>query len=271
MDKKPTRRDIKNREEQMKMHIQSFVEDVVPEDFEINEEIADTAIRLLQTYFIVDLSSVPLLPLVVYNLTFNEICEFIKGKRKDYDSYCLNMCNYFKIGYTNQYDDDNEKNGNFVPAMESIKHNMTFDVPSINDTPRSIATVWCAKNIVESHEMLMTIASKVIKYIYDEFDVSMGGAELLYPIFCITHAAMERVLKLKLNSYTDNADPEQISSNFSGSEYQINFAGCYRVGAAVIEDENGNPDYANPEILFYPAVYHKTGIKSDAGTSQQYE
>lgn len=241
--------------------INSFIKDILPEDFEINEQISETACNILNISFALNLESLPLFPIAMYNIAFDELVSALAKKRKNYSEYAVNVCGYFLIGYTNQYDEDNEKNGNFTPSIEYVNHTSSFEACSINDTANSIATVWCAQHMVESHELLMDVAARTIERVSRMFDVQLGGAEIVFPIFCCTHAAMEEIIKTKLNSYSTNYVSE--GGNYQGNIYQINFAGCYRVSAVIPEDENGNPDYANPQIVYEPAVFHKTESKSD--------
>ena len=112
----------------------------------------------------------------------------------------------------------------------------------------------------KSHKQLMDVAARNMEPVFKMFDVQVGGAENVFPIFCRTHAAMEEIIKTKLNSYSTNYVSE--GGNYQGNIYQINFAGCYRVSAVIPEDENGNPDYANPQIVYEPAVFHKTESNS---------
>lgn len=84
--------------------INSFIKDILPEDFEINEQISETACNILNISFALNLESLPLFPIAMYNIAFDELVSALAKKRKNYSEYAVNVCGYFLIGYTNQYD-----------------------------------------------------------------------------------------------------------------------------------------------------------------------
>src|SRR5699024_7558053 len=162
--------------------INSFIKDILPEDFEINEQISETACNILNISFALNLESLPLFPIAMYNIAFDELVSALAKKRKNYSEYAVNVCGYFLIGYTNQYDEDNEKNGNFTPSIEYVNHTSSFEACSINDTANSIATVWCAQHMVESHELLMDVAARTIERVSKMFDVQLGASVIVFQL-----------------------------------------------------------------------------------------
>ena len=63
--------------------INSFIKDILPEDFEINEQISETACNILNISFALNLESLPLFPIAMYNIAFDELVSALAKKRKN--------------------------------------------------------------------------------------------------------------------------------------------------------------------------------------------
>ena len=65
---------------------------------------------------------------VIFYATFVTILEFIREKQKTYNNFTIAIANSINIGYTNNDDIENEKVGNFMPIMEYIGTNRTYEI-----------------------------------------------------------------------------------------------------------------------------------------------
>ena len=64
--------------------INSFIKDILPEDFEINEQISETACNILNISLAMNLKSMTTFPITMYDIAFDELLSDFAKKGKIY-------------------------------------------------------------------------------------------------------------------------------------------------------------------------------------------
>ena len=210
-----------------------------PEELEV---IGDTANRLLLKNISLGLND-PKATIAIYCRILQTICEVIRDKESDYDEFCVNVANRFKIGYTTTDNEDDEKQGNFMVFMQHCD-TPTSDTPiddSETDTIQ-LCVQWNATNIKSQPEVLKECSSRAKKELSEMLNIKTDSAEFIIPMFCIIHSAIVEFVTEKL---TDE----------SVVDYDINVGGLYHIGAEKVED--------GIHVYYVPDIAMKLLFKND--------
>lgn len=182
----------------------------------------------------------------IYAKIFDVICDAVVDKEEEYSEFALNVAGRFTIGYTTTDNEDDEKSGNFMCFMNHIDEPHS-DAPSDENESDTIqlCVQWNANNIKTQSEMLKDIRSKGKKQLSSLLNIKTESDEYIMPMFCIIHEAIVSYVKSKL-----------IENEETMSEYEINVAGLYTIGAQMIEGV--------PSIYYVPTISLKLKFKNDA-------
>lgn len=187
---------------------------------------------------------------VIFYATFLTILDSIKEKQKTYNKFTIEIANSINIGYTNDDDDSNEKDGNFTPIMEYIGINR-----KIIDTDRSLDPDKTISNFLKWKELNIKTNVKYYKEIqelaydrcYKEYRTSPRTSEAMIPLFCIFMDHIVSVLKMKF----------QEAAGTDISEVKMNVFGLFDVYYSFNSEEN-------QEIIeFKPNIRMKLALKDD--------
>ena len=191
--------------------------------------------------------------IAMYGVIFNEICNEIVEKEKEWDSFSLNIADRLKIGYTTTDDEDDEKTGNFMVFMQNTMKDFTN---SKADEPKEksnftveLATQWNAANIKVQADVLKSIAARSKKALSDVLDIKSETHEFIIPFFCMVHSEILKYLKLQ-------------KEELSKSEYELNIAGLYTIGIQETDDAEDN-------IYYVPSISLKLKFKNDSVASAE--
>lgn len=190
--------------------------------------------------------------LAIYGSIFNTIIDVLKSKRREYDTYSINIANRIEIGYTTTDDEDAEKSGNFMIYMkhlDGIRNDTSLDEDE--DMTVVLATQWNAVNITEQMEVIKEIATESISPMKSNIGIHIQNQEIIIPTFCIIHEQIVAYAKIK-RIELDECD------------FELNVASLYNI--RVIETDDGD------EKVVYPQnVAGKLNLKSDEQATAKHE
>lgn len=187
----------------------------------------------------------PKTTIAVYVSVLSTICEVLKGMQSDYDEFCIDIANRFKIGYTNVVSDDEEKDGNFMIHMQHIDVPHQYEPLDKDESDTAVlCTLWNAANIKVQSEIIKDIVVKGRKNMSEIINIKLDKDDFVMPLFCITHDAIV--------DYVHNK-----RSDSGLQDYKLDVAGFYAIGEAV-DAENV------PEIYYEPGISLKLIFKDDA-------
>lgn len=187
----------------------------------------------------------PMTTIAIYAKIFDVICDAVVEKEEEYSDFALNVAGRFTIGYTTTDNEDDEKAGNFMCFMAQNDEPYS-DAPSDEneDDTIQLCVQWNSTNIKTQSDILKDIMARGKKQLSDLLNIKTESHEYILPMFCIIHGAIVNYVKSKLG------EDENLS------EYEVNVAGLYTIGAQVIE--------GNPSIYYVPSISLKLKFKNDA-------
>ena len=221
---------------------EAWFEKNIHENQEELVQIGELAMRSISDKFALTLNK-PELVLVIYDVTFKAIIDVLKEKEEVYPDYAINIADRVEIGYSNYNNENAEKNGNFMVSIKHLAGKKINNRDDESDDTIELATQWNAYNITSDIETIQDIAERAKKALDDSFDVSLGSAELIMPLFISIHEALVSYLSIKR---VENQT----------CEYEINMCGEFAAG--VREDEE-----ANEVVYFIPPVDLRLYMKDD--------
>ena len=182
-----------------------FVKDSLCEDYDIIENIADTANRALYEKYKIQLDSWPM-STAVFLKTFESICAMLKSKEQNYSEYAINFMNRFVISFNSNLNDEDEKNGNFMIYLrhiggETVKD--TFIDPT--DTPLTRVADWNKDNLIskiddggvmkKQPELTRKMSLLAVDYI-NKINIKLANNEVIFPMFINFYDSIITVCKL---------------------------------------------------------------------------
>lgn len=187
----------------------------------------------------------PMTTIAIYAKIFDVICDAVVEKEEEYSDFALNVAGRFTIGYTTTDNEDDEKAGNFMCFMTHNDEPYS-DAPTDENESDTIqlCVQWNATNIKTQSDILKDIMSRGKKQLSDLLNIKTESHEYILPMFCIIHSSIVNYVKNKL------AEDENLS------EYEVNVAGLYTIGAQMIE--------GIPSIYYVPSISLKLKFKNDA-------
>lgn len=181
-----------------------FLKDSLCEDFDIIENIADTANRTLYEKYKIKLDSWPM-STAVFLKTFESICAMLKSKESNYSNYAINFMNRFVISFNSNVNDEDEKNGNFMIYIRHIGGDTvkdTFIDPT--DTPLTRVADWNKENLVskiddgvmkKQPELTRKMSLLAVEYI-NKINIKLANNEVIFPMFINYYDSIITVCKL---------------------------------------------------------------------------
>ena len=182
--------------------------------------------------------------------TFESILMSLKKLEKEWSSFEINFCDRFVVGYSTSDNEDDEKNGNFVPYIRHIsaeKKEYNYDSES---TANSKFASWVMDNLNSQVDLINKIAGEAIPNL-KEIGIALTSSDAVIVIFTIIYETIVSYLKAK-------------RANEGEFEYEINFLNCFYIGVQESEDGAG-------DVYIRPNIANKLFIKDDTVASSKYE
>ena len=234
-----------------------WFEDHTPEDRRDMKIVCDLTSRSADEQFCMSLKSgnTEVYALVFY-ATFMTILNFLKEKEKHYNQFNMEICNSINIGYTNDVDEDAEKQGNFDLFIEHISINRNImDDTNVMDAERTCHNLvrWKELNCKKNIEFIKEIQEKAYEMLQRDFKIHLRTSEAVIPLFCIFMDNVCQLLKMKWK--------EAIGTDIS--EIKINVMNLFYAYYSYNEDDN-------VEIFdFENILWSKKSIKNDEIASRE--
>lgn len=192
---------------------------------------------------------------VIFYATFLTILDSIKEKQKVYNKFTVEIANSINIGYTNDDDEDGEKDGNFTPIMEYIGINRKItDMDKSLDPDKTISNFlkWKDLNIKTNVKYYKEIQEIAYDRCFKEYRTTPRTSEAMIPLFCIFMDHIISVLKMKF----------QEAQGTEVSEVKMNVFGLFDVFYSFNTEDN-------QEIVeFKPSIRMKLTLKNDDGAAK---
>lgn len=190
----------------------------------------------------------------IFCKVYDSILQNLEKFEKDYSSFEINFCNRFIIGYNTTEDEDDEKCGNF---MVYIRHRgcdkSNDDENKVNDDTKTTAaskfSYWVMENLQQQVELITKITGDAIKELKD-LGVTIQVPDVIIVIFTKVYEALVKYLTAR-------------RTELGEFEYEINFLGCFYIGAREGEESD--------DIYIRPNIESKLRLKNDSVASSQYE
>lgn len=228
-----------------------WVKENIIEDVEDIQQIAELGKKALYDKISLDTGSYET-TIALYASIFNTIVKVLASKRKENDTFSINIANRLEIGYTTTDDDSAEKSGNFMVYMKHLdgaKNDTVLDEDE--EMTIVLATQWNSVNVTEQTEVIKEIATEALAPLQQDTGIRVANPELIIPTFCIIHEQIVAYAKLK------SVDSEDY-------EIEINVAGLYNIKVTIDED-------GNQKVVYPQNIDLKLKFKSDADATAKYE
>lgn len=243
---------------------EKWFEDNIFENQEELMSIGRMASRLVNDRIALDLNDdTGKKTIAIYCNIFDSILEVIKARQDSgSEEFELNIADRLIIGFKNDYDEDDEKEGNFMVYMkhrEPTRSDESMDDDVEGKSTISLSTQWNAINVTAQIDIIKEVALKGRKKLEEFVNIKTESIEFIIPLFSIIHTSMLSWLKLK-------------RAELQKPDFEISVGGMYTVGVQLVEFED--PDAANEEteggmdvkeeIYYLPGISMKRYFKNDA-------
>lgn len=233
-----------------------YYETVVNEDVQEMLGAADTASQLVRKMF-----NIPIEPSEMYVAIWSKIFESIIIKlyslEREYSNFEINIADRLIVGYSTSDNDDDEKQGSFMPDMchlDTKPVDTSYD-PTTNNLEKIVN--WNMENVIEQPKIIKEISILAAKKMKEELNIQIGNAEIVMPLFVLFYEALvERAKARWMELCKANTDKET-------PEYELSciwFFICVREGKDM-----------KPQVYLKPTPTAKTSIKNDALATGKYE
>lgn len=190
---------------------------------------------------------------LIFIKTFEAIINELQKLRETNATYAINIANHLVVGFTNQDNDEDEKNGNFMIYVKNLmKYVPTLDVGEYrsSDKSREYMTQWNQENMIEQPDTTKKIAAYAQKLL-KEIDIKINSGEMVFPLFVSIYECIVEYMKTA-------------RSDMNLDEYEINFCNIFFIQA--IEQDEGVD-----RIVIRPSIECKMSLKSDKIATAIYE
>ena len=219
------------------------------EDFDIIQNIAETANRIYHEKFNISINDWKLTT-ATFLKTFETFMQALVTMEKDHSEFEINLANRFAIGFNNNENDDDEKQGNFMVYMKHLREapkTSGFVDPTVSSIEKTVQ--WNTENVIEQPELIRKITVDTVKNL-DSIEIQIANNELIMPLFITFYECIITVLKL-------------LRRDADAYEIQVNL-GWFIVIAQ--ESEDGRDNY-----FIRPDIGSKLYLKNDSGASANNE
>jgi hypothetical protein len=226
-----------------------YYADNIYEDMEHIQMISETAISVVRERFHITLNDHRLMTSAFLRI-FEGFIEKLKGFQREYDNFQINLANRLAIGFTNNENDDDEKQGNYMIFMQHLREATKVDNsndPTVSNIERAVQ--WNAENVIEQPELIRALTIEAVKYLRD-IDIQLANNEIIMPIFITYYECIINYLKIHRRE-------EDLF------EMQLNYSWFF-IGSR--EGEEGK------DVIFIrPSINGKLSLKSDVNASSKDE
>ena len=185
--------------------------------------------------------------------TFEAIINELQKLRETHVSYAINIANHLVVGFTNQDNDEDEKNGNFMIYVKNLmKYVPTLEVGEYRspEKSREYLTNWNQENMIEQPDTTKRIAAYACELL-NKIDIRVNSGEMIFPIFVTIYECIVQYMKIT-------------RKDLKLDEYEINFCNIFFIQAA--EQDDGID-----RIVIRPSIECKMSLKSDKIATAIYE
>ena len=214
--------------------------------------VSELAARVIEDKLRIGLTSKPHIPMIMYCKVIEACFEVIKEKSVKFDELKINLANRLEIGFSNIRDDDAEKQGNFGVHINHIPLSKPKHIDEDeDDNTIELCTKWNAVNVVSNPEIIRTISVKAKDLIETATGIKLQDAEMVMPIFCLTHDQLISYINIKLTESKDDS-------------FELNIGGLFDIGISF------DPESDDDVVIYYlTSVSSRLEPKNDAKALDQ--
>lgn len=144
------------------------------------------------------ISMPPEMIIAFYCNSLEGMMDYLKKKQTDYTEFWINVQDTLEIGYTNNENEDDEKQGNFMIQVNYLPDAPRVNVNDFSDDAETIATSWASQNMSASIEYLLKeIMPHVKNYLKTHVDLIIERAEVVLLLFMLINEVIIGVVKTK--------------------------------------------------------------------------
>lgn len=235
--------------EDKKLYELFFEQNVVEDEEDVLSVCEIAAHKILERFNI--RIEYPKLIAAMYIITFNVIHDKVLEQEDTKKSFRLNIANCLEIGFGTREDEEDEKVGNYAMSIHHIQNNKKKELNSDETSSIELCTQWNSENIIYQTEFIKDVSVTAKKQLKELIDLRLASEELVIPLFITIHEELINYLRIR-------------RSETGVFEYEINFGGCFSVGARETVDKDD-------DIYFRPMISSKLDFKSDIRGSAKYE
>ena len=231
---------------------EKYFDEICKEDIDDVLTICSTASQIIYEKFKIKLDD-PKITATIFSKTYEAILDYLESIETKYQSFKMDICNRFCIGYSTVESEEDEKEGNFmvfIRHMNSINTSMDNASDNANLKALELAVQWNTDNILEHPKIIKDIAAKA-KEKCEKIDIYLVSSECIMPIFITTYENIVNYVKIK-------------RKELDKFEYEINFASVFYIGARESEDDTA-------DIYIRPNIESKLKLKNDLIATAKHE
>lgn len=231
---------------------EKYFDEICKEDIDDVLTICSTASQIIYEKFKIKLDD-PKITATIFSKTYEAILDYLESIETKYQSFKMDICNRFCIGYSTVESEEDEKEGNFMVFIRHINSiNTSMDNASDNANLKALelAVQWNTDNILEHPKIIKDIAAKA-KEKCEKIDIYLVSSECIMPIFITTYENIVNYVKIK-------------RKELDKFEYEINFASVFYIGARESEDDTA-------DIYIRPNIESKLKLKNDLIATAKHE